>query len=296
MPYLGTLATATSALQAFTTGLDAVGNNIANINTTSFKSSSTTFADTFSGLGTQVESTNTNFAAGELSTTGVDTDLGISGNGYFIVQNPSTKVLYATRDGQFTFDASGYLVTSKGYQVQGFSSPTISANSITGGVIGPIQLQQNNPATGTGNPIQSVNISQDGILHETFANGTQAITAQILLQNFTAPQLMQNIGNNLYGNIAIAGPATSPTSIASGTTFANFSSGSIPNGMVTGTANQPSLNGLGSIEAGTLENSNVDLTTQFTSMITLQRGFDANSRVITVTDSLMQDIVDLKTR
>ncbi|HEX3730549.1 MAG TPA: flagellar basal body rod C-terminal domain-containing protein, partial [Opitutaceae bacterium] len=59
-------------------------------------------------------------------------------------------------------------------------------------------------------------------------------------------------------------------------------------------ANAPGTSGLGSVQAGTLEQSNVDLTQEFSDMITMQRAFEANSRVVTTSDTILQDIVSLK--
>ena len=136
MALLGTLTTSVSALDSFTTGLDTIGNNIANINSTAFKGANVSFADTFSGLGTQVSGVNTNFAQGSLTSTGTVTNLGISGNGYFIVKDPASGATYATRDGQFTFDSSGYLVNQLGYRVQGLTG---GSSGTAPGTLGDIQ-------------------------------------------------------------------------------------------------------------------------------------------------------------
>jgi len=86
-------------------------------------------------------------------------------------------------------------------------------------------------------------------------------------------------GNNLYSGMISAGPVGA----ANGSTS-----------LQTGTTNAPGQNGLGSIQAGSLELSNVDLTDQFANLITTQRSFQAGSRLITVSDSLLEDIVNLK--
>src|SRR6185436_16353107 len=104
MALIGTLTSGVSALRTFSKGLEVIGSNIANVNTTAYKSSSTSFKDTFSntlraasaasgdsavqiGTGVQVGGITTNFSQGSLSSTGRSTDLGISGNGYFAVQD-----------------------------------------------------------------------------------------------------------------------------------------------------------------------------------------------------------------
>ena len=133
MALIGTLTSGVSALKTFSKGLEVIGNNIANVNTTGYKSDSVSFADTFSntlraasaasgdtsvqiGTGVQVAGISTNFTQGSLSSTGNKTDLGVSGSGYFVVQNPN-GVNYATRDGSFHFNDSGDLVNSQGFNV-----------------------------------------------------------------------------------------------------------------------------------------------------------------------------------
>jgi flagellar hook protein FlgE len=68
--------------------------------------------------------------------------------------------------------------------------------------------------------------------------------------------------------------------------------GTVP--LTLSVANAPGTGALGTIEAGTLEQSNVDLTSEFANMITAQRSFQANARVVTVSDSVLDDIVNLK--
>jgi len=265
MALLGTLSSAVSALDSFTTGLDTVGNNIANINTTAFKGSDVSFADTFSNLGTQVSGVTASFTQGALATTGNPTDLGVSGNGFFIVKDPTTSTTYATRDGQFTFDSSGYLVNAQGLRVQGLTGGSASGAP---GTLGDIK--EGTPPTGA--TLQSVSVNTSGDVVEVYSDGSQATTNQVLLQNFGDPTQLINQGNNLYSNIAGAAPLTATLSAT----------------------NAPNQGGIGSIQSGSLEQSNVDLTQQFSNMITLQRAFDANARMITISDTILEDVVNMK--
>ncbi len=265
MSLLGTLTSSVSALDSFTTGLDTIGNNISNINTSGFKGSSVSFADTFSGLGTQVSSVSTSFAQGALSSTGNVTDLGVSGNGYFIVQDPANPgTYYATRDGQFHFDSGGSLVNQQGYQVMGLAGSSLSAE-------GPIKL--GTPPTGAA--LQSVSIDTSGKVVESYSDGTTATTNQVLLDSFTNQASLISLGNNLYTNLTGAG-GTAP-------------------GALTAALNAPAGGGLGTIQSGTLEQSNVDLTQQFSDMITMQRAFEANARLVTISDTILEDVVNMKT-
>ena len=256
MSLLNTLTSGVSALRSFSQGLDAIGNDIANVNTTAFKSQDTSFADTFNGQGVQVTSTSTNYSQGSLSSTGVPTDLGISGNGYFVVTDAASSAQYLTRDGSFTVNSAGDLVNQQGYLVQGLSGSTA----------GPIVI----PATNTGGAaLQSESIDNSGNVVASYADGTQTTVGQVMLFNPTDPtSQLSSQGDNLY---SYSGGTISLTS-----------------------ANAPGTTGLGTIQAGTLEQSNVDLTQEFAEMITMQRAFEANSRVVTVSDTILQDIVDLK--
>lgn len=128
-----------SGLKGHQTRMDVIGNNIANVNTTGFKSSRATFADTLSqtlsgasapgdiggtnpkqiGLGSSVSSIDTIFTDGSIQSTGKNTDLCLSGNGLFVVSNGTET--YYTRNGAFEFDANGNLVMSgTGLFVQGW--------------------------------------------------------------------------------------------------------------------------------------------------------------------------------
>ena len=132
-----------SGLKNHQTRMDVVGNNISNVNTTGFKSSRVTFSDTLSqtlsgasaptenrggtnpkqiGLGSATSSIDTLFTDGSVQSTGVNTDLCLSGNGLFIVKDGNLS--YYTRNGNFKFDKEGYYVNSDGLKVQGWSATT----------------------------------------------------------------------------------------------------------------------------------------------------------------------------
>ena len=138
--------------------MDVTGNNIANVNTTGFKSSRTTFADTLSqtlsgasapqdnlggtnpkqiGLGTGVASIDMLFTDGSVQSTGKNTDLCLSGNGLFVVNRGNET--YYTRDGAFEFDSQGnYVLPSSGLYVQGWMAKDGVLS--TAGAVGNIQI------------------------------------------------------------------------------------------------------------------------------------------------------------
>jgi flagellar hook protein FlgE len=291
MSLIGTLGSGVSALRTFMKGLEVIGNNIANVNTTGFKSSQAKYSDSFSnilqrsspssstssntpgvavGTGVKLAGISTNYTQGSLETTGQGSDLGISGAGYFHVKNPVDGAEYATRDGSFRWDNQGYLITAQGYRVQGLTGTAL-------GTVGDVKLAT--PPTGT--QLQSVTIDKGGNVVEFYSDGSSATTNQVGLQAYTDESALVKEGNNLFSGLLVAGPIGA----ASGTSA-----------LQAGGINAPGLNGLGAIQAGTLELSNVDLTEQFSNLITTQRSFQAGSRLITVSDSVLDDIVNLKTR
>jgi flagellar hook protein FlgE len=275
-----------SALQTYEQGLEVIGNNIANVSTNGFKGSNAQYADSFSdvlqgssasgsgatpdmqiGTGVQLASVTVNFAQGQITQTGVPTDLAVSGNGFFLVKSPSSGETYATRDGEFSINASGYLVDTQGDFVQGLTGGAAGSPPTT---VGSIKL--GTPPTGT--QLQSVSIDNAGDFVETYSDGSTAVTNVVLLQNYSNPNALQNVGNNLYSNLTAAGP--------------------VGGGSLSAANNTAGTEGLGSIQAGAIEGSNVDLTQQFANLITTQRSFEAASRLITVSDTILGDIVDLK--
>ncbi|MBC2606011.1 flagellar hook-basal body complex protein [Pelagicoccus albus] len=145
----GALSSGISALNSFSKGMEVIGNNIANVNTVSFKSSRIKYSETFNqvlkqsapsptsgdqsnvqasqvGLGVQVEGIVGQFTQGGLSSTSQLTDLAISGEGFFLVEDPKDSTTqFATRGGDFRIDDQGYLVTSGGMRVQGLTGGSI---------------------------------------------------------------------------------------------------------------------------------------------------------------------------
>jgi flagellar hook protein FlgE len=160
------LFSAVSGLRNNQTAMDVIGNNIANVNTTAFKSSQANFTESFSqvlagasrptttnggvngvtvGLGSQLSSIDSAFTQGNLESTGVPTNLAIQGNSLFVVANGS-QTMY-TRDGNFKWDSDGKLVASNGAQVQGL----MATNGVLGGSLTNISapIGQTSPAAAT---------------------------------------------------------------------------------------------------------------------------------------------------
>lgn len=262
-----------SALQQFQQSLNVIANNIANVETIGFKGASVNFADTLSQtlsgpgpggtmqVGTRIHTASimNQFTQGSVTSTGQPNDLAINSAGFFLVRDPSTGSSYATRDGKFSVDSSGYLTTSSGMRVQGYSDSSLST-------IGDIKID--NSGSSSTAAVLGYSFSSDGKLNVQLTDGTPLIRGQVLLQNFSSPQQLLKVGNNLYSGLAVAGALANPVA--------------------------PNSNGVGSLVAGSLEMSNVDLARQLASLITTQRAYEANTKVITTSDEILQSLVNLK--
>jgi flagellar hook protein FlgE len=277
-----------SGIQQFQEKMDVIGNNIANVNTTGFKSARVDFADSLSdtlrgstaatattsgssaiqiGTGVTTSSIKNIFTQGALVRTGAQTDLMVTGDGFFVVRDPVSDFQYVTRAGNFRLDANGYLVTDSGMRVQGFSDPALATR-------GDILVDATGrPATSDPAAVMtSWSISHEGDIKIKLSDGSEYVRGQVLLQRFSDPQALTKEGQNLFSGIGSAGPL----------------GGAAP------TAAAPGTSGLGRIESGALELSNVDLAQEFADMITAQRAFQANARIITTSDEMLQELVNLK--
>ena len=308
---LRALNTGVTGIRQFQTNLDTIGNNLANVNTIGYKSGRVEFADTLNqtlragtpdsttglrsgtasvqvGNGVEVASVRNLFTQGAVSQTGVQTDLAISGEGFFIVKN-STGEAFATRAGDFRVDKDGNLVTDQGLRVQGFKDAATGADYTDADAIGDINLSK--PATLPAGvtataSVANVSIDSGGRINMLLSDGTQFVRGQILLQRFTNPNALLKQGSNLYTGLTAAGPLTGTT--------ATLPFGSSPAGTTTATASaRATSNGLGRIDSGALELSNVDIAREFSNMIITQRAFQANARVVTTSDAILQEIVQL---
>jgi flagellar hook protein FlgE len=276
MSLINSLSSSVSALKAFTEGLDVIGNNISNIDTTAYKSSQTAYSDSFSdtlqasssgsgtgamqiGTGVQVSGINTDFTQGSTVETGSTSNLAISGNGYFAVQDAANGANYATRDGTFSFDTTGNLVNAQGYGVLDNAGAAVSIANCKDALGNPITYANTSSFT----------IDPDGTLTAYDSAGTAYTGQKVGLLTVTNQANLLKEGNNLYD-----------FSATGATLAANL-----------GTAGTGSL---GQLQSGRIEQSNVDLTAQFADMITTERSFQAASRLVTISDSILEEIVNMK--
>lgn len=178
--------------------------------------------------------------------------------------------------GQLAFDENGKLTTDPATLSIGFA-PANGAAAVAvavdlkgttqfegAGVSTTISKNLNGSQSGT---FLGVNIEVDGTITGTFSNGEQRVLGQVGMARFMSNQGLNQMGGGLYAE--------------------SNASGSVIMG-------GPNKGGMGSIRAGHLEQSNVDLAAEFTQMIVAQRGYQANSRSITTADQMMQEAVNLK--
>ncbi|MGG3854852.1 flagellar basal body rod protein FlgG [Caldifermentibacillus hisashii] len=267
-----------SGMKNMQTKLDVIGNNIANVNTFGFKKGRITFKDAMYqsigsasegtdtrgginpkqvGLGMEVASIDTIHTESSMQNTGRTLDLAITnGDGYFVVNDGGQT--YFTRAGNFYIDDNGNLVNSDGFKVQGYDPNTNDLNDIL------IERQINDG--GDTLELQGISISQNGEIIAQYNDNSVRTIATIALARFSNEEGLNKVGGNLYQRSTNSGD---------------------PIYGIGGGAH-------GTVVSGKLEMSNVDLSEEFTEMIVAQRGFQANSRIITTSDEILQELVNLK--
>lgn len=262
-----------SGMRAFQTKLDVIGNNIANVNTVGFKGGRVMFKDILSqsvaGVTAPEEGvqggTNAKQIGLGVAIAAIDT---IHTAGSAMTTNVPTDVRI-DGDGFFAVRANDeqevpYLTRAGNFTLDA-SRQLVTADGYfvlaEGGE--PIVLDEG---------VTSFSIAQDGTIISINADGTaEATDFKIGVVKVTNPSGLEKIGGNMY--------RVTPN--------ANMEE------IEVGAANDAET-GTGAIIAGQLEMSNVDLTSEFTEMIVAQRGFQANSRIITTSDEILQEVVNLK--
>jgi flagellar hook protein FlgE len=218
------------------------------------------------------------------------TPAALSADGYpsfdvaFVSSNASTATqtialnlgLYADSAG-WSSAAAADSVGSNASNLNGMAQGTLSAFASTNypGATSIMYQDQNGFARGY---LQSVNVDQNGVILGQYSNGLNAELYQVTLYTFRSPYGLYREGNNHFS--------------------ANDSSGAAIEGSpgdynaVAGTSDE--LLGLGTIQSNSIEASNVDMAEEFATMIVTERGFQANSKVITTTDTLLQQAIQMK--
>ncbi|GAA5522457.1 flagellar basal-body rod protein FlgF [Aliifodinibius salicampi] len=189
MSLIKSLNSGVSGLKSFQTKMDTIGNNIANVDTTGFKSSRVSFSELMNeniggnsggesapslsnqvGLGVRVASVDRDFSQGTIENTGKTTDLAIEGDGFFVVNNGNQNLM--TRAGNFTFNKNGNLVDQSGNYVQGYNAND-SGNILGGGTTENVRIDFENALP----PQQTDEVNLAGNLNANTST-TQIVQAQ----------------------------------------------------------------------------------------------------------------------
>lgn len=301
---LKSLYSGISGMKGFQTKLDVIGNNVANVNTVGFKKSRVVFQDIISqniagataptgqlggvnpkqiGLGSKIASIDTLHTPGSPMTTNVGTDLAIDGDAFFVVTPEDPKLngtSYLTKAGNFTRDANGDLVNSNGFFVSGFK---VDANG------DPQQVKINITKDETNDKkFTSYAIDSNGYITVVDEGGK---TGKLAMNENGKYYLNNSPTDNQDDNISLTTavvPNPGGLQKTGNTMFAETGNSGIAD------IGRVENNSGGQIISGVLEMSNVDLTEEFTEMIVAQRGFQANARTITTSDSILEEVINLK--
>jgi len=286
---LRSLYAGVSGMRSNQTKMDVLGNNIANVNTTGYKSGRVRFQDMLSqtlssaqsptagslggvnaqqvGLGVKIGAIDTIMTDGALQPTNRDLDLAIEGNGFFMVSQDGADMRFYTRDGAFYRDYEGNLVNAGGYRVMGYEADNAGAVTVDEANLTTLSIP-NKKDFGAGEvDLQTFAIDGSGIIKGVYSDGTSHTLGQLALSKFDNPEGLEKVGNNNYR--------------------ASNNSGA-PQTLVANT------NGYGIVRQGVLEMSNVDLANEFTELIVTSRSYQANSRTITTSDEMLQELINLK--
>lgn len=250
---LRALRTAALGMSAQQTSVDNTANNLANANTTGFKRANVVFQDLLYqsvqrggegeqrpaamqlGSGSAIVATQRTFLQGSLMETGNSLDLAVNGEGFLQARRPDGTVVY-TRDGAFTLDADGRVVTQGGLALE----PDIEVPPET----------------------QEIQISSDGVVRVRLQNEPDALeVGQLELARFSNPAGLRALGGNLYEQTEASGePQIGP----------------------------PGEEGTGTLQQGFLETSNVDVVQEMVDLITAQRAYEMNSKMVTTSEEMLQ--------
>lgn len=303
-----------AGLRTHQSKMDVIGNNIANVNTYGYKSMRTTFKEsiystsrasadgstTFGGrnaaqigYGSQVGSIDLLFTSGSYTPTDSPLDTMIDGQGLFLLgvktlagengetgvpngapgaENDLDKFLFS-RVGDFKMDGQGYLVNSDGYHVFGFrpeAEDAVPVTFTTESVL-PIRIPEkymNATADSEEGNLGAIAIDQNGVVSGIDAKTKKAVViGKIAVANIPNANGLEKTQGPYYKALANVGPVQ---------------------------AFGPGEGSTGALMTNGLEMANVDLAREFSDMITTQRGFQANTRIITVSDQMLEELVAMK--
>jgi flagellar hook protein FlgE len=271
---LRSLYSGVSGMRGFQNKLDVIGNNIANVNTVGFKMGRVMFKDILSQTVGGVTAPD---GANQGGVNAKQIGLGVAVGSIDTINTPgSAQTTNVTTD--LRIDGDGFFAVKSDLN-QTVPFLTRAGNFTVDANRNLVNSDGLHVIGVGGNPIllapevSAFTISQSGQIIAVLADGTSSVTdQQIGVIKVTNPGGLEKVGGNLYRSNSNADANTALEVIA---------------------PNDPTL-GTGSIVSGQLEMSNVDLTSEFTEMIVAQRGFQSNTRIITTSDEILQEIVNLK--
>jgi flagellar hook protein FlgE len=266
---------AISGLKTHQVMLDVTANDISNVNTIGYKASRTTFKDSLSqlsrgaaapgggvgginpvqvGLGVQLGSVDAVMSGGSMQYTGNTLDVAIQGDGWFRVGRGTPPT------GPFEYTRAGDFTLDQGGNLVTQDGLFVIGRNVAGG--GGTDQVLNIPAGST-----NIAIAPDGsVSYVPTGGGARVVAGYMSIAKFANEAGLERVSGNRWRGTLNSGAENVNT----------------PGGTY------------GLTVAGTIEMSNVDLATEFTNMISAQRGFQANSRVISTTDEMLQDLVNIK--
>jgi flagellar hook protein FlgE len=270
---------AISGLKAHQTALDVTANDLANVNTVGYKGARASFQDSLTqvqrggqgqstvtggtnplqvGLGTTLGAVESTMGNGAFQSTGNSTDVAIQGEGWFRVAQGDPAVGPASlTDMQFT-RAGNFTRNDQGYLVTQDGRYVVGRTLATGGTDKFLQAPPGS---------SDFAIASNGeVSYVPAGGGARVVAGYLQLSKFANEQGLERTDSNRWRATGASGAELVGTPGA----------------------------GYGQTIGGQLEMSNVDLASEFTEMITAQRGFQANSRVISTTDEMLSDLVNLK--
>jgi len=259
------LRNAASGMYAQQINIEVIANNIANMNTSSFKRNKAEFQDLMYqevvvnpmnssvpgvdtpgaeviqvGNGVKTATSQKIFQQGDITATENQFDLAIQGEGFFQVRKVDGSIVY-TRDGSFKLNSEGSMITSGGYLLD----PEINLDENSVGMV----------------------VSKDGTVELQQLDGSKIAAGNIQLVRFLNPGGLIALGDNLYAQSDASGQP------------------------ILGT---PGYDGFGEINQGYVESSNVDVVEEMISMITAQRAYELNSKTVKAVEEMMTMANNLK--
>lgn len=267
---LASIYIGSGAMLAQSQKMGVIGDNIANSNTVAFKSNNINFAEAMVlhsaqqsngrqgqvGTGVRTTGTSSDWTGGFINENGSMSNLSIVGDGFLPVQ-VGADTLY-TRAGDFTLTettaGSGQFILMRP-----------DGSVLMGGSAAGADVTLAGPVTFTGLPT-SFAIRPDGTVAAQDATVTNGAVG---IQRFGNPDALQRLSNGLYKTTTAASPASANPAVAG-------------------------QNGTGELLQGSLEKSNVDLVREFSELIVTQRAFQANSRTISTSDEMLQEVLNIK--